>query len=124
MCVEGLSVKQRVPATQRLESWELDERYEDPVHVHPDTGDRTLLIAPVALDRVEGVQGVDSDSAWQARQFVKDLLAPGTADECVYAHRCALPRLATQALPKQCIILLRSAFAQTIHVTPGWHCRE
>lgn len=89
MSVDGLCVEQDVSVTQRLDSWELDERHERPVHTHPDTGKKTLLIAPVALDRVEGVEGVDSNSPKQARQFVKDLLAPGTADACIYAHRCA-----------------------------------
>ena len=101
MCVDGLSVERGVSPTQRLDTWELDERREHPVHVHPDTGKKTLLIAPVALDTVEGVEGVDRHSSQQARQFVKELLIPGTQDECVYAHRCALPvRLPSD--PTQC----------------------
>lgn len=103
MSADGLSVEQNVSVAQRLVSWDLDERRERPVHTHPDTGKKTLLIAPVALDRVEGVEGLDSNNPKQARQFVKELLAPGTADSYVYAHRCTSRHTATRQHPS-CLI--------------------
>jgi alpha-ketoglutarate-dependent taurine dioxygenase len=98
MCAEGLSVEQGVAATERLDTWALDERRERPVHLHPETGRKTLLVAPVALDCVEGVEGVDRDSPHQARGFVKELLTPGTSDACVYAHSCELPTVPCNAV--------------------------
>ena len=69
MSPDGLSVEVSVDPTQRLESWELDERRERPVSLHPDTGRKTLLIAPVALDRVEGVEGVGESAVSSRRQL-------------------------------------------------------
>ena len=80
MSADGLRVERGVAPEQRLPSWTLDSRRERAVTPHPDTGAKTLLLAPVALDYVEGFEPEES------RRLVEGLLAPGVAPGRVYSH--------------------------------------
>lgn len=82
MAENGLRLVRGVDPEKRLSSWTLDERIERPVVMHPATGRKALLLAPLALDRVVGME----DDMEGGRYFLEELLSPGVEEERVYSH--------------------------------------